>query len=1359
MSTNVPRAILTPPDEIARQATAALQGYTYQLYQTVSAWLSLGSSELLHVEFAEDLAVSDDGTLKLTQIKQAKAALTLRSKSVAALIRAVWTFQNANPSRNVLAALITTGRIGKEKGLTFPGKLSGLSYWRVAARDHADIEPMRTALLTLDLPADLKVFLRDGTADDIRRRILRPIRWLGSSPSQDEIERDLHERLVYFGNSQGVGTQDSKNTLSALIVELLACIGRPAALRFVTAADLLTVFQKNTYRLIPPSVLQGIMPAPAGADDLTEAALATRDAISIPLPPRAALRPKLIEDLSDTLIQNGSLWLHGSSGLGKTTLALLLARHQNAVWTFADLRDLEPRALRLVLARLSATFGASGARGLILDDLPADTDNATILNIKRVARAVTNADGVLVVTGAKPPPPTLAGALSLAGKAIRKVPYLTEDDVGEIVSLAGGNRHTWGPVVFLFCGGGHPQLVDARVMGLRQRDWPSQERLADLVPLKSGDLEAEREAVRTRLLHELDTQSRELLLRLSLLMNNFDRAIMFAVAGVMLAVPQPGILFDALVGPWIEQVGPQRYRLSPLLRDSGEAGMTETQRTSIRTTVVEHLMGRRPFPADQLLQVFILAIALKHIPALTWFSGVLVHTASRDRDLFKQLAEEVSIFAMADRGEGELLFPENLSVSAMLRYAQFRVAIATEDGKLAADILDRMLFEIDQLTGELKSNILALALGTALLERSVPLRPKRWIDMLKTLTALPEMRRMLRQRPSHTDPTSGLRVSASHDEMMFIIRATALSGIDQLCELVEVLDAQPAEIRDRYLTGASSVSQSVGHIVASAWLSAVHSKGFDGKTAAAKLAGLGVTASRWTNSDMVIELACAQAAMLDEYAGDKEGALKVLEAAQAKYPRDYRINRQRQRVYYRYGDHALALAEFEAFADSFRAAMPVDRAFAMREAGRSAAEMGDLDKTRLFFEQAWESARRCGEHMRPMMAGLSADCAILDFQFGKMDSALALMMRALTEAEPIDPKAGLKEHYCVLILMAAILWMRGGGADWPIERQAMVIGMCSNPDPLPEMADRPLPQRLLPWYQLGALEAEVSDSQFVLNALRQRTARADGLLHMEIMLPTSLMQAALRALSVERFLDVLAIYPRAVVEGAAIVANRRVDDVFAMPAGTLKPVTEEEWNDKAIQDAATSAVLVFAVTAVCSGRLDGFEDLRARLSQIPGLGPSVSPLFNTISAPSDKRDNLIIVVASMLGQMLRPSFVFDAGEAFMATVYFLQLLSSHVLGETAAGPIADYFSHVWRDILAKRAFSVRNPGTSGPLILAALSKGASNCAKLANLVLASEAAVRTHLSDELKATIRAIAEPKKTPLVNVQALVSPASST
>jgi hypothetical protein len=330
--------------------------------------------------------------------------------------------------------------------------------------------------------------------------------------------------------------------------------------------------------------------------------------------------------------------------------------------------------------------------------------------------------------------------------------------------------------------------------------------------------------------------------------------------------------------------------------------------------------------------------------------------------------------------------------------------------------------------------------------------------------------------------------------------------------------------------------------------------------------------------------------------------------------------------------------------------------------------------------------------------------------------------------------------------------MRGGAADWPVERQAMVIGMCSNPDPLPELKDRPLPQRLLSWYELAELEAEAGDGQVVLAALRQRTAKS-GLLTMETMLASRLLQAALRNLNVDRFIDALAIYPRAAVDGIASM-KRRDHDVFAMPTGLLKPIKAKEWGEEAIKEAASSAVLIFMITAACSGRFEIVDDLRRQLSHTNGLSLAIAPLFGTISEPSERRGDLIFITANILGRMLKPGFVFDAADAFMASVHLVQLLSGHVLGETAAGPVFQYFADVWRDILANRTFSVRNPAATAPFILAALSKGATSCAKLANLVLASEAAVRARLSDDLRARIRVVTEPKRTALNSLQASTS-----
>jgi tetratricopeptide (TPR) repeat protein len=1240
------------------------------------------------------------------------------------------------PERTVLAALITTGKIGREKGIRFPNKVPGLIYWRASAREHFDVEPIRAALLTLAHPTDLKTFLRDSRAEEIRKCILRPIRWLDSSTSIESVEHSLHEKLVYFGTANGVGAEDSKNALSALIVELLTRIRGPSPARYVTASDLLTVFQKNTYRLMPPSVLSGLAAIPRPDTELSNETLATCDANSVPLPPRAALRHDIVETLHAKLVGDGILWLHGSSGLGKTTLALLLARRQNVLWTFADLRDMNPRALRLALTRLRRTFEGSAARGLILDDLSPEPDNLTVLAISLVCRAVRDVDGTLIVTSIKPPHPSLLGKLDLAEDTVCRVPYFNQNDVSEIVSSAGGNPQKWAQVIYLACGLGHPQLVDARVVGLRQRRWPETELLADLAPLQpgSGDLEEERKAVRGRLLREIDVDSRALLLRLSLVSGNFDRPMALAMAEVAPPILQAGILFDALVGPWVEQVGLSRYRLSPLLRDSGDVGLLDSLRRDVRIGVLTHLIKRSPFPADQMMQVFTLAYPLRHLVALTWFSGALISLANRDKTLFKRLAEEVSVFSLARHGDETPLLPDDVHISILLRYAQFRVAIAIENGQRAAVILDRLLSEIELLKDGRESDRLALALATALSERSVPIRPGRWLTMLKTFTALPLVRRLLKQRPSHRDPLSGFTYSPRQDEMIFIVRATALNGIDELCELAEALNAQDAEVRERYLTATSNVLQSTTHIVSSAWLSEARATGFDGRAAATRLHDIRRAAAHWGNVDMAIELACAEAVMLDEYAHNKEEALHVLDQAQIDYPLDYRINRRRQKVYYRNGDHALALAEFESFVNSLPAARPVDRAFALREAGRSAAEIGEFDKTRTLFQMSWEAATSCGEHMGPMTAGLSADCAVLEFQAGRIEGALGLMMRALTEAESIDPKAGLKEHYCHLILIAAILWMRGHASDWTADRQEMVIGMCSNPEPPAEIRERRVPQKLLPWYELAELEAESSVSQLALIALRKRTANG-GLLVKEITLASFLLRLATRNLNVDRFIEVLPTYCRAVVSSTPFAVSRDSFNPFDMPMGSLKPVEGPEWGDKSLQDAAASAIVAFSTTAISSMRIDLFQDFRARLLRIESMSLFIEPLFAKMADISTRHQDLLSAITGTLARMLRPNFVFNASEAFDATVYIVQFAQSHVLGKTVAGPVNRYFSEIWRDIIANRSFSMRSPAVNGPLILATINKDGAAISRLARLVLVTEAAVSAHLSEELRQTI------------------------
>ncbi len=230
--------------------------------------------------------------------------------------------------------------------------------------------------------------------------------------------------------------------------------------------------------------------------------------------------------------------------------------------------------------------------------------------------------------------------------------------------------------------------------------------------------------------------------------------------------------------------------------------------------------------------------------------------------------------------------------------------------------------------------------------------------------------------------------------MLFGWRASALDGIDSLVDLVETLDSEVPENRERYLAAVRNTSHSRDLIVSSAWLAEVRKPGFDSRAVVERLADMYRIASAWSHPDIAVEIGCAQAVLLDEYAHDSGAALVVLAAAQVKFPTDYRINRQRQRIYFRAGEHARALDEFETFATALERASPLEQIWALRDAALSAAQTGDMAKALSFFESAWNASQGDSSRMRVMKAGLSADCAILEFQAGHIERALQLMLRA-----------------------------------------------------------------------------------------------------------------------------------------------------------------------------------------------------------------------------------------------------------------------------------------------------------------------------------------------------------------------------
>lgn len=134
-------------------------------------------------------------------------------------------------------------------------------------------------------------------------------------------------------------------------------------------------------------------------------------------------------------------------------------------------------------------------------------------------------------------------------------------------------------------------------------------------------------------------------------------------------------------------------------------------------------------------------------------------------------------------------------------------------------------------------------------------------------------------------------------------------------------------------------------------------------------------------------------------------------------------------------------------------------------------------------------------------------------------------------------------------------------------------------------------------------------------------------------------------------------------------------------------------------------------------------------SQFKRLAQEVS-VFALVDRGDDK-PLIYVIIASIVGRLLR-SEVFNTDDVFLSAIYAFQFLEDNATARPAAEALISFYERVWPEILRDRAFSMRSPVTNGPIILAAIRKGETAMQLMANMVLATEAATRHGLSDDLR---------------------------
>jgi hypothetical protein len=950
--------------------------------------------------------------------------------------------------------------------------------------------------------------------------------------------------------------------------------------------------------------------------------------------------------------------------------------------------------------------------------------------LRHLQAALDRRDAFCIATSHNPPGRRLARALGVAPEAIVIAPSFSEDDTSSLITAYGGDPAPWTRFVWLVGGSGHPQLVDVVVAGLADRGWPADEMQKWIdAGLKSDDVEAEREAARRRLLHELSDGTLQFLYRATRINGAFDRELALAVGRASPTLHDCAASLDRLAGHWIERLSPERLRASPLIAGLDRQMLSADELASLDREIALSLLTRKTVDADLADTAFIHAALAKADDLITPIVLNVITTEGRRRPL---LASAMPIF----RGmSGDLsgLLEGKPYLQVLIRLAQHRLITALGDAARIARSATSLIDSLDAVPDlENKGHLELMVLSKVLIDEFAFGLIPNWFVLVDRFAIACD------RSPVVEEIATGMVADGGPEpvDLAFVTHATEVSNLGDLGALFDHLQSLTPAARSRRLAPINGDATSLSLMIDNPWLKQSRVEVLDGVTQAAAYDRLARMALGWGETNLAAQCFRAQMVMLDEYANDAPAALAALNAADGLIPDHLQLKRERAKIAWRAKDYASALQQLTAIADRLEAAEPLDTAFALREAAISAGELGLWVDAWRFFERARTAAVIAAHRPTPLNVGLAGDAAAARFASGDQAGAVRDMRIALEALDGIPPAEGRKAHYCHMVLRHIVLWMQAAYEDnLLVDGQPVIYvpGSASNPAPLPLVDGRPLGALQAAWMMLGTVALSLGIPADEVLTWRG-VADLRNYAVFDVSLRMALLSAAVRAGSLDGFRA----YALPAVEAMTYLHKagwrENQPDVMAPPRSVIPVLSGEALQTEFPRGHLRDAALTMACALVLPNPASGAGPLDALHSLVTELA-GYDAVSEWAGAAEDEPTELVSTAARLVHRLAHGELI------TVEDLYGVQLrLAEWARRSNYAPTVAEFLAasvkHDWSTILDTRAAFLRYPPANVPAIREALGRPAPGLAYVAGVLLAAEPAVRTSLSDEYRELLR-----------------------
>ncbi|KZD21163.1 hypothetical protein [Tardiphaga robiniae] len=1320
-----------PQGDATRQAVAALRGYAYQLYVSSLAWLALGDGAILHLEVAEDYSVTTQQALAGTQVKDTAGSgnITLQTEGVRTAIDAYVDLVARNPSRTVSLHYLTTSEIGLERNKAHRiDATPALHYWRRAAAG-ADPAPLRVLIAALDLKEVTRIHLESLSDEAFRNDFLQRIHWDCGAPGLSDVRSDLEVGFIeYVASARRLSSHTARNLTSAVLERiLLTAVSKEG--RALRRADLLALIDEATLVAVPIEQLAAAFQGPGATNTISRTELLV-PASDLPLPATYAPRNALVATIDAARRACGLAIASGATGLGKSLAARLVAAQSGAPWSIADFRHLPPAETAARLAHLQGELAASSAMHVILDDLNELDDPAVRDALARVLASLRRRDKTAIVTTYRAPANTTLHQLAPGAVPPIDMPYFDEAEVGGLVAAAGGDAKYAGSV-YRAAANGHPQLTMAALLHLKSRNWSRASISAVLGGQLQSEIGAERRAVRQRLVGALSADAQTLLLRTSLIRGGFTRNLAIQIAGLDPAVARGGLVLDELVGPWIEPFRRNRLRVSPLLEDAAADVFSGAERRAVHRCVADAMMRGKDMDAADAPAAMHHALNSEETDLVVAFAQSVITCNFEMIEMLAPFLAEL-MFLPTDT----LIFPQDLAASTMMRLTQLLVLLPYGSPKRARACWDALEQERIHVKGE--ELFESFALSKLLLHPRTGELFEDWLEILLRFDRLCQSEPRLAATSRNFTSKSGSNPHVSG--VLFAGQLRNIQTIARFRTILERLEREDAGTRERLFSSFQPGRGDISVLVNHGWLKESRTEGFDWEVAQHEYGVCAELAMRWGNPMLASRCAIAQAMCIDENGGDAERALICLTEAEARIGFDVAFGRARAKIHWRRRDHAAALPLLTAAAEA-GGQDTLERAHIAREAGISAAILGDWPAAQLWFERAQAAAATPAEipSVRAMAIGLLADTAQAAYQAGRPDIAILKMREALTALPTIDEEGTLAEAHCHRVVRHGLLWLyreitgtKAGGQEEVVYQP----GAASNPEPLEAIRSHPVIALDLTFYFLAEADHELAEPTGFYREFR--SFLVDGpILSSEISAAIAEDHKAIATHDPTDFVARVrrhASMTRIISSGEA---REGVDQLKNPKRGTIPLAVIDADAPSDIHRAAEDYMLSFATGAATARAFDAIASIVEQglaAPEVAALHPLLRRMdgaLGTLTSDREGAANSIWVVRDDLSG--RPA------EFCWAAVWLLFHVNSSRLRDGVAQPLIAWIFAGTDHLVRNARFRLSLPATTAPPVEALLAAPERTMAAAARLLLVLAPAVATSLIPQVRSTLEEIA--------------------